>query len=235
VVNIFDDLQDLLGIKLSADQKIALKELARRKNDTLRVYNPLPYDQYVDWGLYDQIEPGGSFLIPGKNKDIGFGMGLSNQPRYIATKFFKECGLLILHSRQRTAIDAENIRRQKNGFAKMSKTVDNDEESQFLSIEGLIINHDSYLRLLPVIIKGIVHEWGLDQKPVQRFSRTLTLAELQEITDREIGTEPNLGSDINKEQLVPVERKVTTPNPEETLLSDMPTDTSSDPLAGISV
>lgn len=202
----FDDLQDLLGISLSEGQKVALKELARRKNDTLQVYNPLPDDYYVEWGLYDQIEPGGLFLIPGKDHDIGFGPGRSNQPRYIATKFFKEAAMLILQSRQRIAIDAENTRRKNAGFARLNRTTDNDEETQFLSQEGLMITHDKFMELLPIVILGIVHEWGLDTKPIKRFQRTLTLDELQQITDRKVGTpvDPNLMG-VTKIQEKPVE------------------------------
>lgn len=185
----FDDLESVLGIKLKPDQKLALKELARRKNDTLRVYNPLPKAYWVAWGLHDQIEPGGWFKIPGKTDDIGFGPGLSNQPRYLATKFFKEAALLILQSQQRHAIDTENHRRISNGFAKLKRQVDEDEESNFLMSEGLIINQEKYLQLLPKVILGIVHEWGLDVKPMANFQRILSLEDLQSITDREVGTD----------------------------------------------
>lgn len=185
----FDDLEDVLGIKLKPQQKLALKELARRKNDTLRVYNPLPKDYYVGWGLYDQVEPGGWFKIPGKTVDVSFGMGMSNQPRYIATKFFKEAALMILQSEQRHAINKENLRRTSNGFAKLKRQVDEDEESNFLMSEGLIINQEKYLALLPKIILGVVHEWGLDVKPMQNFAKELTLEDLQSITDREVGTD----------------------------------------------
>lgn len=185
----FDDLEDVLGIRLKPNQKLALKELARRKNDTLRVYNPLPKDYYVGWGLYDQVEPGGWFKIPGKIVDVGFGVGMSNQPRYIATKFFKEAALLILQSEQRQAIKKENDRRITNGFAKLKRQVDEDEESNFLMSEGLIINQEKYLQLLPKIILGVVHEWGLDQKPMQNFTKELSLEDLQSITDREVGTD----------------------------------------------
>jgi len=153
------------------------------------VYNPLPKEYFVAWGLHDQIEPGGYFRIPGKTEDVGFGPGLSNQPRYIATKFFKESALLILQSQQRHAIDTENERRRTNNFAKLKRQVDEDEESNFLMSEGLIINQEKYLQLLPKIILGIVHEWGLDVKPMANFQRILSLEDLQSITDREVGSE----------------------------------------------
>ncbi|HEX9060845.1 MAG TPA: hypothetical protein VF941_11755 [Clostridia bacterium] len=227
----FDDLQELLGIQLSDGQKVALKELARRKNDTLQVFNPLPEDYYVEWGLFDQVEPGGLFLIPGAKHDIGFGPGKSNQPRYIATKFFKEVAMLILQSRQRVAIDAENDRRRSHGFARLNRTTDNDEESQFLSQEGLMINHDKYLELLPIVILGIVHEWGLDTKPIKRFQRTLTLDELQQITDRKIGSK--VSSDIMGANKV-VEKQVETPvqAPVEAAPQEQPAP-EGDPLQGV--
>jgi hypothetical protein len=209
----FDDLQSELGIKLTESQKMTLKELARRRNDTLRVYNPLPEDYYVDWGLYDKKEPGGSFLVPGKNNDAGLGKGMSNQPRYIATKFFKEAALIILQSRQIHAINEENTRRKNNGFAKLSRTVDNDEVSQFLSEEGLIINHNKYLELLPKIILGIVHQWGLDAKPMKRFQKELSLEDLTAITDREVGTDIPVEL-IGITQYKPVEPEASVASPE---------------------
>lgn len=213
VISIFDDLQNELGIKLTDSQRMTLKELARRRNDTLRIYSPLPYDYFVDWGLYDKKEPGGSFLVPGKDHNTGLGAGMSDQPRYIATKFFKEAALLILQSKQLHAIAEENNRRKTHGFAKLSRTIDNDEVSQFLSEEGLIINHQKYLELLPKIILGIVRPWGLDSKPMKRFQKELSLEDLQAITDREIGTDvdPEL---IGEQKYIPVEQNPSVASPE---------------------
>lgn len=205
MIPIFDDLQSELGIKLTESQKMTLKELARRRNDTLRVYSPLPEDYMLAWGIYDKKEPGGYFRIPGKNTDAGLGVGMSDQPRYIATKFFKEASLIILQSRQIHAINEENARRKSHGFAKLSRTVDNDEVSQFLSEEGLIIDHNKYLELLPKIILGIVKPWGLDTKPMKRFQKELSLEDLVAITDREVGTDvdPDL---VGVTKFVPVEQ-----------------------------
>lgn len=72
-------------------------------------------------------------------------------------------------------------------------------------------------------------------KPVARFTRTLSLQELQEITDREVGSEPDLGGDINQEQLVTVERKIEEKETEPTIEQPLTqlSDTDLDPLAGV--
>src|SRR5258708_24780996 len=103
-----DDLNALLGIKYTPEQQVALQELARRKNDRLRIQNLLDADYYVEWAIKDEIEPGGRFLVPGRIKDIGYGLGQAVHPRYIAFKFFKELSSIILSAEMQEKIDKEN-------------------------------------------------------------------------------------------------------------------------------
>lgn len=157
-----DDLNQLLGIKYTAAQQATLKELARRANDTLRVFNPLKDDYFVLWGIADGT--GGRFRVPGCETDMGYGLGQAVYPRYIVFKFFKEIANIILSAQMKQAIDTENERRRLSALKPMDKTAETVEELSF-SAPYMPNNPDKLLELLPKIILGIEREWGMDTLP----------------------------------------------------------------------
>src|SRR5947209_16281830 len=153
-----DDLEQILGIKYSPEQQAALTELQRRSNDRFRVYNPTFDDYFVLWDIHGA---GGRFLVPGNNRDIGYGIGQAVHPRYIAFKFFKEISMKLLSAEMQLAIKQENERRAAAGMPAMDKTFERGEELAFAQ-SHLPNNPKKLMELLPKIILGIEQEWGMD-------------------------------------------------------------------------
>lgn len=178
-----DDLSELLGIKYSPEQAQALAELARRKNDRIRVQNLLDTDYYVEWALHDEKEPGGRFLVPGRNRDIGYGLGQSVHPRYIAFKFFKELSNIILSAEMKKKVDEENSNREARGVKKMDKTFETGEELHFVQ-PYLPNNPDKLMELLPKIILGVEEEWGMEPIPYKAHDDKVKWDEVMAIVNR---------------------------------------------------
>lgn len=59
------------------------KEMRRRSQDLIRVYNPTKDDFIFVWD--DQ-----KFIVPGRDKDKGWGKGMRVMQRYLAQKYTKE-------------------------------------------------------------------------------------------------------------------------------------------------
>lgn len=59
------------------------KEMKRRSQDLIRVYNPTEQDYVLVWE--DQ-----KFIVPSKTHDKGWGMGMRVMQRYLAQKYTKE-------------------------------------------------------------------------------------------------------------------------------------------------
>ncbi len=175
-----DDFSQLLGVQLRDDQIASLKEMARQANDRLRVYNPTDDDYYVAWDLAGS---GGRFLVPSKNKDVGYGAGQAVHARYICFKYFKEMSNKILGERLKDAIEKENNDRMAKGFKAMDKSFDSQEELRF-SGPYLVNNSDRLQELLPVLILGVEEEYGLDTQPVQKTEAQINWDKINSLVNR---------------------------------------------------
>lgn len=182
-----DDLEQLLGIRSTPEQALALKELARRANDRLRVFNPTTADYSVAWALHDEITPGGYFTVPSKNVDMGYGKGQSVVLRYIAFKFFKEITNLILDGERKMAVDTENDRREKAGMKPMDKTFETGEELAWIYKKGVNIDRpDKLMELLPKIILGVEQEWGMDTIRYAPHEDAINWSKVMDIVNRPV-------------------------------------------------
>lgn len=197
-----DDIEQLLGIKQDAQEALAMRELARRANDSLRVFNPLQDDYRVAVGLYDEVTPGGYFLVPGCNTDIGFGKGQNVHPRFVAFKFFKEISHIILDAEMRLRIQQENERRSSTGMKPLDKTFSTSEELGFVYENKLQpTQQDKLMNLLPKIILGVEREWGMDTIAYKPREDVVKWADVMAIIDRKVG------SDVVANDVHPVENK----------------------------
>src|SRR5436853_6934564 len=101
-------------------RQATLKEMARRSQDRILVYNPTDKDFTV---YFDSI----GFVIPNRNKDNGHGMGRAIVLRYIAENYRTKIIDLILGTRMDEAITVENKKRADRGEPEMTKFVGGQE------------------------------------------------------------------------------------------------------------
>ena len=60
-----------------------LREMYRKSNDKIRVYNPTDKDYILIWDKFKH-------LVPNRNKDIGYGKGMKVFERFLAEKYARE-------------------------------------------------------------------------------------------------------------------------------------------------
>jgi len=76
-------MDSALQEKLQKKKDLILKEMARKANDEIMVYNPTEKDYPIKWG-------GMFWMVPNRTKDNGNGKGKEVLLRYLAEKFRKE-------------------------------------------------------------------------------------------------------------------------------------------------
>jgi len=129
----------------SKDQDLFHRELARRSQDTIRVFNPESDDYVVDWDGYKH-------RIPSK--------GSADVPRYIAEKYCRDMTTLIIN-KMGDAQGAEMLKvRQDKGMPEFGdKYVENRE----IWDKVPKTNDDKLIKdLYPKLWIGLVNEFGVD-------------------------------------------------------------------------
>lgn len=136
---------------LNPQQATTLREMARKAQDRIRVYNPTDADYTIRWD-------GIGFVVPARLKDNGNGGGQSILPRYIAQNYVKHMTDKILGEKMITAIKSENLRRQGTGQASMNQW---EERIQF-DTQFRIDNPDARRMVLEILWLGIEEEYGME-------------------------------------------------------------------------
>lgn len=142
--------------RYSTRQAATLKELQRRANDRIRVYNPTDDDFLVRWD-------GVAFRVPGKDKDNGQGAGQAVQPRYIAENYTKKMIDKILGERLFAHIKMEIERRLKSGLS----TAPHDDWRLGYEAQYRIDNEAARTALRPIVWLGIEEEYGLNEDIIE--------------------------------------------------------------------
>lgn len=107
------------------DDKIH-RELYNRSQDIIAVKNPYDEDYRV---IFDMR----IWVVPGKNKDMGHGKGVTVLPRHLANKYRREQVNKYLMSKARKLVDEENLRRAEKGMTPLTKYQGENSEEQFES------------------------------------------------------------------------------------------------------
>lgn len=136
----------------------ALKnELARRAYDIIRVHNTTNKDYTVEW---DKTGQGLRFVVPSSDRDLGFGKGNQDLPRYIATKYIEEMANKVMTEEGQKYIDSTNALRVKRGQPKLTPQEQEVEETPYRTD-----NPEKRLEVLKTLWLGIVREYGREELP----------------------------------------------------------------------
>lgn len=168
------------------EKSAQLKELERRANDLIRIYNPLDERYVIKWD-----KRGGTklFAVEAKSEAVVV--------RYIAKKFVKEMYSRILTKQATDAIREENERRISVGMALMDKTQKTGEQMQF-ETPHYMPNDKRSAEILSILWVGIESEFGLDtvhegdaDKNDTRTSFERTMEDIQDrrVEDRKVKPE----------------------------------------------
>lgn len=196
-----------------AQQKQAtLKEMARRSQDRIRVYNPLDEDYTV---RFDSI----GFVIPNRNKDNGHGMGVAVVFRYVAQNYLTQMIDLLLTSKLDDAVKLENERRAKLGMLPMTKFIGGEELMFTQSLRT--DNQEARRRLVPVIWLGLAERYGTEAREESISGKPKDDRPLDERLLTEIENQPSVmpqkAVDEEKEGIEDVSENVAVSQPLEDL------------------
>lgn len=86
------------------------REQYRKSMDTILVYNPLNEDYICYWDKYPH-------MVPGREKDIGFGKGKMQLARYIAEKYMLEMKNKIISAKADLILAESKEKRKEKGLS----------------------------------------------------------------------------------------------------------------------
>jgi hypothetical protein len=116
------------------------RELSRRSNDRVQVYNPLKEDFVVIWdGFQHRVRAGENAVLA----------------RYIAEKFVREIIDHMIGLENLERVEKENEHRKTSG----QKEMDPQERETF---DLRTNNPDLRKKYLPLVYKGVVEEYGME-------------------------------------------------------------------------
>lgn len=134
------------------DQELVHRELYRKSQDDCMVYNPTDEDFTIEW------EPGLRFLVPNRNKDIGWGNGRREVKRYLAEWYCRHMKDHMINKigKERTE---ELLAQRPKGEAFVTKWHENTWLGpQIPRTDDPELTKEIYQTLF----LGVTHEFGLD-------------------------------------------------------------------------
>lgn len=81
---------------LTSRHRQAHLELYYKSQDVIAIYNPTDEDYKITW---DAAVTGEAFIVPNKNRDIGFGKGILHCKRYIARHYLNTMGKQLIRKK----------------------------------------------------------------------------------------------------------------------------------------
>jgi hypothetical protein len=135
-------------------------EQRRKSQDLIRVHNFTDEDYVLLW---DEGGAQAKFIIPGINKDMGWGKGMRVMQRYLARKYVNEMVTKIINQRQDMKLIDLKKKLQKQG----ATNIPYNANQELLSTEGVRTDDPTVRRELEDMIwLGIEEEFGMDREVI---------------------------------------------------------------------
>lgn len=185
-----------LNPQQAAKAEAVIRELERKANDDILVYNPTDEDVYQ---TYDRRKHG---PIPNRNKDVGFGKGKTVLPRPIAESYIKDMYYKILFAEQDKAIADEQDRRAEAGIKLMER---GDDQNAYINKLGLNETPERKKHIVTKLYGGIYKEFGRD-----------FVASTENSYKKDTSDFYSLINEVEKERVTPVTEPITNPSKKQT-------------------
>lgn len=140
--------------QMSPQQVATHREMERKSNDRIRIYNPTDED-FAVWNN------GLKWIIPNKSRDVGYGDGQYVCPRYIANTYLTHMTDHILTKQMDEAADLENEKRREKGQPEMTKYAGGDLER--FQMSWRIDDPAKRQPIMREIWLGVEEEYGIDE------------------------------------------------------------------------
>lgn len=174
---------------------LILKEMARRSNDEILLYNPTLKDYFVRWG-------GMYWEVPNRNKDSGQGKGKAILLRYLAEKYRREIVDSLIHRDSAVIVEKAKAKYTGNFFPAVEERIalrtNNPElRKKYIKVVWLGLHKRYGLDELPGGITGTVAK-PQDKRPLDDILQEEIENETKEIPDELIQNKPTQKEEFAK-------------------------------------
>ncbi len=128
--------------------------------DWCMVYNPTSEDFYIEW-LNTQGRPW-KYLVPSKNKDIGFGKGQYETQRYLAIWYCTHMKDKIINDKILKEGYDKLKEREEKGLPQLTKF---EEQKAIWDKTPRTNSNKELAALYPILWLGVTREFGMDYTP----------------------------------------------------------------------
>ncbi len=174
------DLNAVPASERSKTHIAAHVEMYNKSMDTVRIHNPTNEDYTI---FNDKKFSNERWVVPHQGKDVGFGYGNLDVPRYIADRFINKMGTEMIRkiSREKWEKDKKKYRLEERGMMEQQLAIKINDKQQ-------------WDKIVPVMFVGVVkkhqeanYEEEIEQeRPEPTFSKAEASLQRLGLTDEQI-------------------------------------------------
>lgn len=144
----------------TTEEEATHREMERVSLDWCMIYNPTSDDFYIEWAAKDGRP--WKYLVPNKDKDIGWGEGKLEVQRYLAVWYCNHMKDKIVNDKGQKEYDKLVAERREKGLYELTKF----EEQKAIWEKLPKTNSEKELKnLYPLLFLGVTREFGMDYEP----------------------------------------------------------------------
>lgn len=202
----------------TTEEEALFREMERVSLDWCMIYNPTDKDFFIEWAARDGRP--WKYLVPGKNKDIGWGKGKLEVQRYLAIWYCKHMTDQIINDKGQKEAEKILADRREKGSVELTKF----EEQKAIWDKTPRTNSNKELgSLYPILFLGISREFGQDylSEDEEPYMADMSSAEekaFAKLKDKKYAPDVEESEDENAD-VVPVKKAPQKPKSEKELPS----------------
>jgi len=150
----------------STEDETLHREMERVSLDWVMINNPTDEDFYIEWAAKDGRP--WKYLVPNKNKDIGWGTGKLETQRYLAIWYCKHMKDKIVNDKGRVEGEKMLQVRRDKGQPDLTKY---EEQAAIWGKTPRSTSETELKQLYPILFLGITREFGIDYAPTDQHPR----------------------------------------------------------------
>lgn len=139
------------------------REMERISLDWVMIQNPTEDDFYIEWAAKDGRP--WKYLVPNKNKDIGWGSGKLEVQRYLAVWYCKHMKDKIINDQGIAEAEKILTKRQSEGKPELTKY---EEQKAIWEKNPRTTSDKEMAKLYPILFLGVSREFGMDYAPTDQ-------------------------------------------------------------------
>lgn len=158
-----------LPITKTSEEEALHREMERISLDWVMIQNPTEEDFYIDWLPWH-------YLVPHKDKDIGWGPGKLETQRYLAVWYCKHMKDKLVNEKGHKEYARMIAEREQKGLPTLTKY---EEQKAIWEKTPRTTSDKELVTLYPMLFLGVTREFGMDYTEEKPYEVNLKTAEEQ--------------------------------------------------------